>query len=422
MAERSSEWIHETTLSGQARDFWWRRDPDGGLTVLRRVKAGRGRHRDQTQTLAAAELDRLLAFMADGAWHRAATSALTRPGAEPDSIAVFFHRELGWTIHACAVAAHLAVVLLHAGLWEWDGRKKGMAFRQVSADVGTLDAYAAGRRAQAAEPGRKPEPRPRRAQQAPAVDLWARWRALSRGLQARLDELEAGGRHAADKGARREAVVRDFLADHLPDDYAVTAGEVVASTGEASGQTDVLIYDRRRSPRLIESAASMVLPAESIYAAIEIKPRLHGAGVREACATLGAIKALPRHAVRGFADGAPPNPPVFTAVISIEAVDRRFLADLLRQAQDKTPHAHWVDAVLVLGEVLVYRYGGPGGILAWAPEPMPVAPPLVARAAGHDSLFLFWQLLLTALAARPLRPPDLAHYLFGADIPPEEFL
>jgi len=282
MPDPVTDWTRETTLSRPARDFWWRREPDGGLTILRRLKAGRGKHRDQTQTLGPDELDRLLAFMADGEWHRAAPSAPTRPGAEPDSIAVFLRRELGWRTYACVVAAHFAVVLTNAGLWEWNGRRKGMAFRQLDGDLATLDAYAARRRAEAAEPEPRPRPRGRARQAPPAIDLWAQWRALSKGLQARLDELEAGGRHAADKGARREAVVRDFLVAHLPDDYA----------------------------------------------AIEIKPRLRRAGVREAVETLHSVSRLPRDAVVGPPRERRPNPPVFTAVIACESVHRRFLAAL----------------------------------------------------------------------------------------------
>jgi len=64
MPDPATDLTREATLSRPARDFWWRRDPDGGLTILRRLKAGRGKRRDQTQTLRPPDLTRYL-FRAD---------------------------------------------------------------------------------------------------------------------------------------------------------------------------------------------------------------------------------------------------------------------------------------------------------------------------------------------------------------------
>jgi hypothetical protein len=80
-------------------------------------------------------------------------------------------------------------------------------------------------------------------------------------------------RHAADKGGNREAILREFLAGHLPRKYGVAKGEVITRTGGHSHPADVLIYDAINCPVLYVSD-TQVLPIEGVYGAIEVKSRL----------------------------------------------------------------------------------------------------------------------------------------------------
>jgi len=417
-------WVREKTFGGGARDFWWRVDEAGNLAIRRPLSAREGRRRVAVHTLSREELERLGALMGDGAWHPLASGAhAVRSGSRPGGIAPFLHQALGWSAQATAAAGHVAVVLTKAGVWEWNGRRKDMEFRQVAPGVEKVASYFERRRRGAPRGPGPPRRRSERRGRAepPRFDLAAKFRALSRALRARFEECDAGGKHHVEKGQRREGVVLEFLRGHLPPRYGVSRGEVVAATGEASRQMDALIYDAFRAPVLLESEGSRLLAAESIYAAIEVKPRLTVTELRGAVANLQSAKALSRAAVVGLGGPArQPNPPVFGVIFSFESVDRRLVAQQLRAHQEGLPPALWVDCVCVLDEAVLYRYSGAPGM--WTPEAATSPTPLASVAAGHDSLLLFYLLLLQDLNAKMLRPPDLLHYAQSMGLPAPELL
>jgi hypothetical protein len=214
-------------------------------------------------------------------------------------------------------------------------------------------------------------------------------------------------------------VVREFLAEQLPGRYGVTRGEVVAMTGEVSRQMDVLVYDAATTPVLAEGDGSRVLPVESVYAAVEVKPRLTARGLRDAAANLRSVKALSRSASLG-PEGAhgEVEPPVFGAVFSFQAMDHRRVLGLLEEIEGELPPPLWVDCVCVLDDAVVVREAGseptwsPRG--AWAPSRH------LAEAAGEHSLMLFFLRLLRDANAKTLRPPDLLRYAQGVRRGPRE--
>ena len=434
MGETLEGWVAARTLGGRVCEFEWRVDEAGG------------------------------------AWHPlGGSSHAVSAGAHGDGIGLFLHQTLGWTIYAAGTAVHLAAIFTSAGLWEWNGRKKGMEFRQLDAGRGRpprsggavaegpsvtrltpegVDSQRAPGCLESRPSGRSPATERREATasfpdrlraayeqrlaeadepEAPAArkgthprapfSLGARFRALSKGLQARVEEFEAGGRHAAEKGQRREAAVRDFLATHLPDRYGVTRGEAVAPIGETSLQMDALIYDRPNAPVLMDSGGSRLLAVESVYAAIEVKPRLILPELRKAVDNIQSVKALSPALYIGPDAGVP----IFGAIFAFESVDRRLLASQLHELQADVPPGLHVDAICILGSAYLYRNPG-GGLSAWTPQASLSSIPLCAVPAGDDSLFLFYHHLLRDLRHKTLPFPHLEPYTGPLDLPPPEFL
>lgn len=98
------------------------------------------------------------------------------------------------------------------------------------------------------------------------------------GLQARLEGGLRGNRAAVTHpGARGEAAEEDWLRvlnDHLPRRYQADRAFVIDSGGECSEQIDVVIYDRQYSPFLYHQSNQRYIPAESVYAVLEVKQEL----------------------------------------------------------------------------------------------------------------------------------------------------
>lgn len=118
------------------------------------------------------------------------------------------------------------------------------------------------------------------------------------GLQARLEGGLRGNRSAVTHpGARGEASEEDWLRvlnDHLPQRYQANRAFVIDSHGECSEQIDIVIYDRQYSPFLYNQANQRYVPAESVYAVLEVKQDLSREHVFYAGQKAASVRRLHR--------------------------------------------------------------------------------------------------------------------------------
>ncbi|MBL7222857.1 MAG: hypothetical protein ISS72_03295 [Candidatus Brocadiae bacterium] len=430
MATADRDFVRHHTLGSRAAAFWWRLDPLGNLLLRCVAKPGQS-HAAKGRLVSRDELDALLAWLAGREWVLLeCLPAKLRDGTAPEGLGRFACEQLGWPPAEAPFVSHVAAVLVAADLLAWNNKKRRMAFRLASDDLEQLRACYQSCRAEAtASPRPQPKTPPARkrpvpgGQMPPQFDLPERFRALSRELRAQLDSV-SGGHHPAEKGARREAIFRAFLRRILPGTYAIASGEILHSSGESSRQVDALIYPSH-SPALLDADTSVVVPAESVLAAIEVKPLLRRGEVVDAIANLRLAKAL-----RPMAIFRPlprpmhqrpiePNPPAFTALFSIDSVDPRRVLKVLRELERDTPAAFALDCACLLDRGVITRGAGLAGPPS-LPEPLPGgAPvPLTCIEAGEDSLLVFYILLYEQLALRRTHLPDLRAYLGSLRLPP----
>lgn len=134
------------------------------------------------------------------------------------------------------------------------------------------------------------------------------------GLQARLEGELRGNRVAVTHpGARGEASEEDWLRvlkDHLPHRYQADRAFVIDSQGACSEQIDVVIYDRQYSPFLFNQANQRYVPAESVYAVLEVKQDLSREHVLYAGEKAASVRRLHRTSapVRHVEGVAKPRP------------------------------------------------------------------------------------------------------------------
>jgi hypothetical protein len=160
------------------------------------------------------------------------------------------------------------------------------------------------------------------------------------GLQARLEGELRGNRAAvAHPGARGEASEEDWLRalkDHLPHRYQADRAFVIDSQGACSEQIDVVIYDRQYSPFLYNRANQRYVPAESVYAVLEVKQDLSAEHVRYAGGKAASVRRLHRTsaAVPTASGVVPTGPPqrIIAGILTYRSSWTPPLADPLRKA------------------------------------------------------------------------------------------
>lgn len=111
-----------------------------------------------------------------------------------------------------------------------------------------------------------------------------------------------------------------FFRRHLPLRYAVDSGIAIDSTGATSDQLDIIIFDRQYTPTLLDQQSHRYVPAESIYATLEVKPSITKAYLEYASEKARSVRALRRTTVPiPFAAGTHPAKSHFAIVAGIVA-------------------------------------------------------------------------------------------------------
>lgn len=160
------------------------------------------------------------------------------------------------------------------------------------------------------------------------------------GLQAKLEGSLKGSRTVVTHpGAKGEAAEEDWirvLKDHLPHRYQADRAFVIDSLGQRSDQIDIVIYDRQYSPLLFNQSNQRFVPAESVYAVLEVKQNLSREHVLYAAEKAASVRGLHRtsfqikHAGGVFAP--PPAPRIVAGLVAYQSDWSPAFGDALRGA------------------------------------------------------------------------------------------
>jgi hypothetical protein len=144
----------------------------------------------------------------------------------------------------------------------------------------------------------------------PKVDIGALFGGLQEQLKAELETSRKLIVHASTKGDASELNWREMLRKYLPARYEVSKAFVIDSEGESSEQIDVVIHDRQYSPFLLNHASALYVPAESVYAVLEVKQDLSKAHLEYAAGKIRSVRGLCRTSVpiRHAGGVFPPKP------------------------------------------------------------------------------------------------------------------
>lgn len=247
------------------------------------------------------------------------------------------------------------------------------------------------------------------------MDLHKIFNSLSEKLISDF-QLTAEIWHGTGKGSAREAFLRKFLTDYLPQRYAVGSGAVISPENKKSGELDIVIYDPLHCPTLIKTDAHSIYPIESIYGAISVKSHLDSGELTDAYQNIASLKSVvskepfTASPMQGFAVGMGSPMPV-TAIVAYAA--NRSLDAIAEQAKKldaKLPDITLrPDFIVVIGQGIIGpRQSLRGGHNKYA---LPQKDQLTSiRAAGRHTLLRFYMQLLDELNALQLRPFQFSRY------------
>ena len=100
--------------------------------------------------------------------------------------------------------------------------------------------------------------------------------------------------HPGAKGEGSELRWENFLREHLPQRYHVARGFVIDRNGEVSEQIDLIVYDRQYTPHLYRHDQQVFIPAESVYAMLEVKQTVDKGTIEYAGKKAASVRRLER--------------------------------------------------------------------------------------------------------------------------------
>lgn len=141
-------------------------------------------------------------------------------------------------------------------------------------------------------------------------------------LQAHLEYAKKTITHDGKCGDVTEKHFLQTLAAYLPNRYAVDSAIVIDSKGQTSDQMDVVIYDCQYTPCLLDQHDHKYIPAEAVYAVLEVKPEINAKYLAYAGDKAKSVRRLHRTSIPiPHAGGVHPAKPLFPITAGLIAAD-----------------------------------------------------------------------------------------------------
>ncbi|MBP6721870.1 MAG: hypothetical protein KA239_06090 [Bacteroidia bacterium] len=223
--------------------------------------------------------------------------------------------------------------------------------------------------------------------------------------------------HNVTRGTLREYFLREFLQPILPHDIGVVSGEIIDSFGNRSGQVDCILVDKTLPQIYLGSPDHLIVLAESVLAAIEVKSNLTCKELRKTLVSNLKIKRLRRLGVQRFENGVEITSecPIATFVFAYQGVTLGRLLNLIKEfalnPPDSIPNIAEClpNSTCVLNKGLIKR--DPVKITAIGNQfQLPSNPKVQNLHLEKDTLYLFLITLLDEILPSRTRKVDLGSY------------
>ncbi|MGC1122439.1 MAG: DUF6602 domain-containing protein [Candidatus Methanofastidiosia archaeon] len=129
------------------------------------------------------------------------------------------------------------------------------------------------------------------------IELRKTFLSLQEQMIARLTTTRENVLHPEAKGSATELGWTKVLNGHLPKRYQAEKAFVLDANGNISDQIDIVVFDRQYSPLLFNQDEVLHVPAESVYAVIEVKQDLDKGTIEYAGQKAASVRKLRRTSV-----------------------------------------------------------------------------------------------------------------------------
>lgn len=246
-------------------------------------------------------------------------------------------------------------------------------------------------------------------------------KAAAEELQTSLRRSRVAFAHRLTSGESTEAAVRQFLRENYPESIGVAHGQVIDSGGDQSGQLDVIMYDKARTPILFSDReqGNRLVPAEGVLAAMDVKHSVSSADLTKAAADAKKLKRLKRNAYFNSVTtplGSPQNlygrtwpvvPPPLFLVFAFEGPTLETTTATLRAAHEGATLHERVDMTCILNRGTTMNITPDGQSVTVDPRP---GTELKGYAAGNP--LLTTHILLSTILLQMYVPPiNVRNYL-----------
>ena len=119
-------------------------------------------------------------------------------------------------------------------------------------------------------------------------------------MLADLREVRTVHDHPTAKGDGTELHWLAMLQRRLPARYRAERAFVIDADGNRSQQIDIVIHDRQFCPMLLDTAGGIHIPAESVYAVLEVKQDLAKQHIEYAGEKMSSVRRLKRTSAEFF--------------------------------------------------------------------------------------------------------------------------
>jgi len=157
--------------------------------------------------------------------------------------------------------------------------------------------------------------------------------------------------HKPSAGDNREAIVADFLTEHLPKAFGVGTGLILSKDDLFSRQADIVIVDQLYNMPLYSSLPENIWLAESVYVLIEVKTNLTPQSLKDSIDKCRRFKALPRDFDQF--PNKPRNRDSLFAIWSFEAPSPNTVKDNYQAAINGIPIEEQPDFLIVPNSILI---------------------------------------------------------------------
>lgn len=134
-----------------------------------------------------------------------------------------------------------------------------------------------------------------------------------------ISKIPANSGHSLHKGTPREAFIKEFLEQHLPENIAIGTGEIIDADSKPNvqrNQFDLILY-KKNYPKLDFGGGIKAFLVESVIATIEIKSTLTEKDMKQSISAAKNAKSLTKNTSRSFSTGYIP-PSILCFVIAYD--------------------------------------------------------------------------------------------------------